>query len=317
MVKHTTNINEKARAILDISRDEYAYCQYVHYRSADPRTVAPGWCCDSKDTIAEFIGITRQGLYKMIGKMEAAELVETGARGFQRVTGKWIDTETECKQSSQIADNKVDKRRKQSLHKVSTKLTESVNKVYVHNKVELDKKEEGEREREKLAALEPTPTPAESGNITPVEAKEKKDLVPPPPAADLSDDPAPDSEPLPLTADCRPNSKTPVDLFSKLQQFYIDNPLEWRDGVLQMAKGSKYSEDQRREIVSDFCCYAIKHNQGGNTYQMLNAALQQWFRNQERAESWKGKNGGTSQAGSAAPVYTAPPKGTHQPAYVP
>lgn len=315
MVKHTTNINERARAILGISRDEYAYCQYVQYRSADPRTVAPGWCCDNKDAVAEFIGITRQGLYKMIGKMVEAELVEMGARGFQRVTGKWIDTETECKQSLQIAVKKVDNQCKQSLRKVSTKLTEGVNKVDVHNKVKKDKKDKGEGEREKLATLENPPTPGE--NPTPVEAKKEKDLVPPPPAADSPADPDPDAEPLPLTADCRPNSKTPVDLFSKLQQFYIDNPLEWKDGVLQMAKGAKYSEDQRREIVSDFCCYAIKNNHGGNTYQMLNAALQQWFRNQERAESWKGKNGGTSQAGSAAPVYTAPPKGTHQPAYVP
>ena len=154
MKKHTTNINERAKSVLGISRDEYALCQYVQYRSADPRSKAKGYCTDTKDEIAEFIGVTRPGLYKMVDKMVRDGLIERDVLGYLCITGKWIDTESECKQSLQKGVNKVYSERKQSLQ-------HSVNKVDTHNKVKKDiKKEDIELEREAQA-----PAPAQlSGN---------------------------------------------------------------------------------------------------------------------------------------------------------
>jgi hypothetical protein len=132
MRKRTTNINESARSVLGITRDEYALCQYYHYRAGDPRGKKDGWCGDPKDEVAEFIGITRAGLYKMIARLVEQRLLETDPKtGFVRSTGKWIDTESECKQSLHGSVNKVDKECKQSLHG-------SVNKVDTHNKVKKD-----------------------------------------------------------------------------------------------------------------------------------------------------------------------------------
>jgi len=129
--------------------------------------------------------MTRQGLYKLIRKMEDLRLIETGARGFQRVTGRWIDTDSECKQSLHQSVNKVDSECKQSLH-------QSVNKVDAHNKDKVDNKiDEIEREVDEKKSASLTPAPALPDQletelesyINHVEAKKEKapQVAPPPP----------------------------------------------------------------------------------------------------------------------------------------
>jgi hypothetical protein len=147
MRKHTTSINEKARHVLDISRDEYALCDYVQFRLADPRAKSGGWCSDTKQEIADFVGISRPGLYKMLDKMERLRLLEIDAiTGFARVTGKWIDSVSECKQSLQAGVNKVYSECKQSLQG-------SVNKV-TRIKEEKEKREIEKEQQEEVAAAE-------------------------------------------------------------------------------------------------------------------------------------------------------------------
>ena len=131
--KNYTNINEPARKFLNISRDEYGFCAYVQYRSADPRQKIRGWCCDPKEEIAEWVGISRPGLYKMIDRLEGQKLLETDAKGNLSVTGYWIDVENNCKQSLQSE--------KEDVNKVYKDGVKSVNLV-THNK-ELDKEKEG------------------------------------------------------------------------------------------------------------------------------------------------------------------------------
>lgn len=128
ILKRATVINEKARQELDISRDEYALCSYVLYRSADPRQKVRGYCCDRKEDIAAFIGITRPGLYKMIDRMERLKLVAVDpVTSYINCTALFIDIENECKQSLQKQDgkrvNKVYKQCKQSLHGGVNKVT--------------------------------------------------------------------------------------------------------------------------------------------------------------------------------------------------
>lgn len=176
MKKHTTSINEKARNVLDISRDEYALCDYIQFRLADPRGKSGGWCCDTKQEIAEFIGISRPGLYKMIDRMEQERLIETDAiTGFSRVTERWIDSVSECKQSLQDGVNKVYNERKQSLHS-------SVNKVTLNkeNDIKIDeidiKVEAGKPQhaQQSETLIEPQPVEAKKEKTPPISARPPK-----------------------------------------------------------------------------------------------------------------------------------------------
>ena len=101
LVKSFTNINEPARRYLDLSRDEYGLCAFVQYRSADPRQKIRGWCCDNKADVADWVGVSRAGLYKMIDRMAAKNLLETDAKGNLSVTGFWVDVDNQCKLSLQ------------------------------------------------------------------------------------------------------------------------------------------------------------------------------------------------------------------------
>jgi hypothetical protein len=144
--KRSTLVNEVARRRLNISRDEYALNQYIHYRCADPRQKVSGWCCDTKEEIAEFVGVTRPGLYQMIRRMQGIGLVEVGVFGAFRCTEKFIDIENDCKQSLQPTVNKVYTDCKQSLQP-------TVNKVYTQYKVKEDISKSKEEEEEKAASL--------------------------------------------------------------------------------------------------------------------------------------------------------------------
>ena len=149
--KSSTNIVEEARRELDISRDDYALCSYLHYRQGYPNDKMPGWCIDTKDEIADFVGISRPGLYKMIDRLERIGLAESmPTTGFLRTTKLFIDTEAGCKQSlqSEKSDsvNKVYNECKQSLQGSVNKVT---HKDYCNSKniskIKNDNKEESEK----------------------------------------------------------------------------------------------------------------------------------------------------------------------------
>ena len=162
LVKSFTNINEPARRYLDLSRDEYGLCAFVQYRSADPRQKIRGWCCDNKADVADWVGVSRAGLYKMIDRMAAKNLLETDAKGNLSVTGFWVDVDNQCKLSLQNQKtesvNKVDTDCKQSRHKNS----ESVNLV-THNKYDI------KLEENKYMSGKP-----DDAEILPVDALSKK-----------------------------------------------------------------------------------------------------------------------------------------------
>ncbi len=143
--KRTTNINEPARHQLSITRDDYALCQYLHYRQGHPSQKKPGWCSDEKNEIAWFIGVSRPGLYKMIDRLEKLGLIETDpVTGAARSTNVFIDTEVECKQSLRDGRskrvNKVNTGCKQSLHGGVNKVTHT-NKEYKEENISKIKEE--------------------------------------------------------------------------------------------------------------------------------------------------------------------------------
>lgn len=144
--KRSTTIHEDVRRMLGISRDVYAFCGYVHYRCADSRQKRSGWCCDNKQDVADFVGITRRGLFKMAERVQEIGLIEISGSGDYRTTPKWIDAESKREQSSQNKEadtgNKVPKKREQS----SQKNSENGNKVPNRTLyTEIENKIEGER----------------------------------------------------------------------------------------------------------------------------------------------------------------------------
>jgi hypothetical protein len=144
--KRSTTIHEDVRRTLGISRDIYAFCAYVHYRCADSRQKRSGWCCDNKQDVADFVGVTRRGLYKMAERVQEIGLIEISGSGDYRTTPKWIDAESKREQSSQNKEadtgNKVPKKREQS----SQKNSENGNKVPNRTLyTEIENKIEGER----------------------------------------------------------------------------------------------------------------------------------------------------------------------------
>ena len=163
--KSVSLIYERARRTLAISRDEYALCDYAFYRSADPRQRIAGWCCDTKDAVADFVGITRPGLYKMMAKMQVRDLLEIEAStGFFRATAYFIDTQNDVKsdddrkQSLQSSVNKVYSDRKQSLQP-------SVNKVTPQHRGIVRVKEDKEEREEGREIAPPLPPVGENFNF--------------------------------------------------------------------------------------------------------------------------------------------------------
>ena len=250
MRKKSTTINEAARQALRITRDDYALCSYVQYRQADRRGRA-GWCVDTKQEIADFIGITRQGLYKMIDRLCGENLLSVDAKtGDIQVTEKWIDAESECKQSLQRSVNKVDTECKQSLQR-------SVNKVTPNIEVEYEYKyEKSVREDEQHA-----PAPNFSADLNTENLLSKR-----PGGAALS----------PGWNDY-PKADTPEELKAELSRFYATRPQDWRM-TKEATPAQVWSRAQTEIVVAKFCDWAIGEGWEKRTFKQINARLRRWFK---------------------------------------
>lgn len=99
--KRLSLIDEESRLDLGISRDEYALCSYVYFRSQDTRQKIAGWCCDSKVEVAEFCGIARSSFYNVAHKMQDKGLVEISKEWHLRPSSKWAIVEKKCKETLQ------------------------------------------------------------------------------------------------------------------------------------------------------------------------------------------------------------------------
>ena len=268
MIKHTTIINEVCRKGLGISRDEYALCQYAHYRAADPRQKNTGWCCDKKEYVADFIGITRAGIYKMIDKVSRLGLIEVdSANGYFRATSFFIDAENFAQKqkkdvnkvysSSDAHVNKVDTDCKQSLH-------EHVNKVTVNIEgIERVKKEERDNAR-----LTSPMFGKEQANVTStLEAKSP---------------PIPPIAPTPLSprhSDKPQSIETDAELFAQIGQYYKANANEWIYGVCEVLPG-RYTGVQLKSMLEDYCGFAFANKNKYATFAQHHAEFKRWVKRQ-------------------------------------
>ena len=130
MELHFTPIFEKARRGLGLTRDEYALCHYIQTWASHPDNFTPGWCNRSKSQIADWIGITRKGVQKMINRMtDEGLLLRSADEKYLKVTAKWFQmvnlaknpigssaTDDGCEQSTQGVRTKYAGGCEQSTH---------------------------------------------------------------------------------------------------------------------------------------------------------------------------------------------------------
>jgi len=110
-----TTIEESARHSLNISRDEYAACNYIQTWAAFPSNNTPGVCNRTRGQMAAFIGISERGLQKMLSRLEGLDLIKRTSQSqfLYRITEKWFDVVVSAKaertgeQSSRQGVNKV------------------------------------------------------------------------------------------------------------------------------------------------------------------------------------------------------------------
>ncbi len=113
-----TNIQHSIRRELDISCLEYALVDMIYHLSTKPDSAVIGWCYKSKDQLALEIGITKQGLLKMIDRLILCGLLEKNAETrYLKTTEKYFgklftDSKQSLpkggKQSLPLGVNKVD-----------------------------------------------------------------------------------------------------------------------------------------------------------------------------------------------------------------
>ena len=84
-----TTILHPVRERLGISCNEYVIADTVYHLSGSHSKV-PGWCHASKETLGKVIGQTRQGVHKILKRLQQKDLIEIEATsGYLRTTKKW------------------------------------------------------------------------------------------------------------------------------------------------------------------------------------------------------------------------------------
>lgn len=71
-----TTINHIARKDMKLSMHEYALCDLVYHLSSSPKSLYPGWCYASKDTLGELLDLTKQTVHSLIKKLLDRGLLE-------------------------------------------------------------------------------------------------------------------------------------------------------------------------------------------------------------------------------------------------
>jgi predicted transcriptional regulator len=140
---HSTTIIHPVRKALGISPAEYCLIDTVMKLANNRASIVPGWYYGSKQELADDMEVTRQGLIKMLNRLEQEGLIERHPKGYIRHTQKWYDSAVTNRDFivNQSGVNKVD-----SVNKVYSEckqsLQASVNKVYSECKQSLPSKEQ-------------------------------------------------------------------------------------------------------------------------------------------------------------------------------
>ena len=85
-----TNIQHVFRKINGLSCNEYVLCDMIYFLSTNPKNTAGGWCYSKRETLADDLGLTKQGVLKMIDKLiEKGFIIKHDVTKFLRTTERW------------------------------------------------------------------------------------------------------------------------------------------------------------------------------------------------------------------------------------
>jgi hypothetical protein len=87
---------------LNLSRDEYALANYIDQWANFPRNPFRGWCNQTLNQKAAFIGITQRGVTKMQNRLIEENLVEKDSMTARtRTTLRWFEAVVAAKHTEQ------------------------------------------------------------------------------------------------------------------------------------------------------------------------------------------------------------------------
>lgn len=91
--------------------------------------------------------------------------------------------------------------------------------------------------------------------------------------------------PLPPDYSDYPKARSSQELVKKLREFFEAHPLEWRDGVLEQGRATKWPKEKIADCVIGYCAYCEREGMlTGRTYQQYKGGLVRWFLDQPRFE---------------------------------
>lgn len=178
-----TTIEEAARHTLNISRDEYAVCNYVQTWAAHPSNKTPGFCNRTRGQMALFVGISERGMQKMLIRLEGMDLIKRASQSqfLYRITERWFDIVVAAKeqrtgeQGSRQGVNKVPGMGEQSSR-------HGVNKVPTHKECNKEVNKQQKKAKIDVAVFDPEVNALIIDSIPLEEKKKNPSPVPPPPS---------------------------------------------------------------------------------------------------------------------------------------
>lgn len=115
-IREYTTINHKAQQKLGLTLTEYCLADLVYHLGNNPKRT--GWCDASKAYLADAIGVTERGIFKMLTKLEEDGLITRGESRLIRTTEKWYEEAV----AKDPAMNKVHRKHEQSSVKTMNKV---------------------------------------------------------------------------------------------------------------------------------------------------------------------------------------------------
>lgn len=89
-----TTINHEARVRLGLTINEYCVCDLIHNLASNPKNTQMGWCYARKETLANYLDLSRATIFRAIQKGLKGNLLEKhpDQPAFLKATSYWYDS---------------------------------------------------------------------------------------------------------------------------------------------------------------------------------------------------------------------------------
>ena len=129
-----TTINHEARVRLGLTINEYCVYDLIHNLASNPKNIQMGWCYAKKETIADYLDLSRATVFRAIKKGLEINLLEKHPEqpAFLKATSDWYDS-VMIKVESQNETASINMRRTPSQSETKPRLKVRSNKDIENN----------------------------------------------------------------------------------------------------------------------------------------------------------------------------------------